>query len=179
MSDDSEHWATEARLNFTEKSLDRFASWVNAADSKIAAVLVLVGIGLNSHLNLWSGVIQLRDAHDSRAWSVAALYWLTLLPAVAALFCVIRSVIPRLTPGEESLAFFGTVAKSTSAQAYRDSLRAQSPNQLADQLAAQTWELARISRQKHKFVRLAVLAVSVFLVMWAISEVVVRQRLAA
>jgi len=168
----NESWPI-AHVEFASQSLDRASRWVQFADAKVGAMLVILGIAfgdLASHARL------LYKAPDSVAapWGEFAAASLFVALATAALtvwFCA-RALTPKLIPGEESIAYFGDVAQAKSAEEFRTQLRGLSDQQLTDHLAAQVWDVSRIAKWKFARVRLAFFFVLLFLAAWALGRVI-------
>lgn len=164
-------WPSEAHVKFATEALDRFSDWIRFADAKAGAVVVVLGLAL-SDLVKRAGAFA--DAgHGASKWGEVATvaFWVAGGLAVATTLLVIMTLFPKATPGEESLAYFGDVAKADSAAAYRETLHALSENQLADHIAAQAWDLSRIAKTKFVRIRYAYGFALGCLVVWALARV--------
>jgi hypothetical protein len=164
-------WPTEAHVKFATEALHRFSDWVRFADAKAGAVIVVLGLALSDLLKR-AGTFS-EAGHSASRWGEVATiaFWVGGSLAVATTVAVIATLLPKANPGEESLAYFGDVAKAESAAEYRRTLHALSEDELADHIAAQAWDLARIAKIKFVRIRYAYAFALGFLVVWAVSRV--------
>lgn len=162
-------WPT-GHVEFVAKSLDRFSDWIRFADAKAGAVLVVIGVALADLLER-AGALTSAANFISR-WGIVATiaFWAGAGLAVATTVSVIAALFPSVKPGEASMAYFGHAAKAETATAYRQTVRGLSESQLADLVAAQAWDLARIARAKFARIRLAYFFALGYLVTWAVAR---------
>src|SRR5690554_5432834 len=114
-----EGWPTEAHIKFAVDSLDRFSDWARFADAKAGAVIVVLGLALSDLLQR-AGPLSAAGLSGSR-WGVVATvgFWVACVLATATTISVIAALFPKATPGEESLAYFGDVARAPTATDFR------------------------------------------------------------
>ncbi len=94
----------DKRIDAAEKNLQRLIDWTERCDNK-AAILLGVAISMTG--------VTLAAASQLEHWT-KALYLLTpaaLLPLVASLVFVYLVIWPRTKPPNDSLVFFGSIAK--------------------------------------------------------------------
>lgn len=163
-------WPTDAHVKFATAALDRFSDWIRFADAKAGAVIVVLGLALSDLLKRAGAFAD--AGHAESAWGEVATvaFWVAGALAVATTVLVILTLFPKATPGEESLAYFGDVAKAGTAAAYRQTLHALTEHQLADHIAAQAWDLSRIAKAKFVRLRYAYALALGFLVAWAVAR---------
>jgi hypothetical protein len=163
-------WPTEAHIRFATEALARFSDWIRFADAKAGAVILVLGLALSDLLNR-AGTFS-AAGHSASKWGEVATiaFWIGGGLAVATTASVIATLFPKTTPGEESLAYFGDVAKAESAGEYRRILHALSEDQLADHVAAQAWDLSRLAKAKFVRIRYAYAFAFCFLVVWAVGR---------
>ncbi|MGH8925553.1 MAG: Pycsar system effector family protein [Acidimicrobiia bacterium] len=162
-------WPT-GHVDFVATSLDRFSDWIRFADAKAGAVLVVIGVALADLLER-AGALTSAATATSRWGAVATIaFWAGGGLAVATTVSVMAALFPSVKPGEASEAHFGHVAEAESPTAYRQTLRGLSESQLADHVAAQAWDLARIATAKFARIRLAYLFALGYLITWAVAR---------
>ena len=163
-------WPGDAHVKFATEALDRFSDWVRFADAKAGAVMVVLGLGLADVVKRAAAFS--RAGHAPSLWGEVATvaFWVSCGLAVATTTAVVKTLFPRVSPGEESLAYFGDVAKADSPAAYRHLLHTLSEDELADHIAAQAWDLSRIARDKFVRIRVAYAFAFGFLVAWVVAR---------
>src|SRR3954447_12414669 len=159
-------------LDFYYRSVDRFADWIKHADAKAGAALVVLGLGLS---DLLDHARELVDAHSEggAGWLATLAFWGACLIAGSVVLRVVRAFFPRLSArGERSVFYFGEIAAAYGSPAeYRAAVEAKSEEDIADEVGAQAWELARIADEKFRQSQAALLWTLIFLVAWAIGRV--------
>lgn len=163
-------WPTEAHVKFATEALERFSDWIRFADAKAGVVLVVLGLALSDLLKRAGAFVDAGLAASAWGEVATVAFWVAGGLAVATTVLVIMTLFPKAAPSEESLAYFGDVAKAGSAAAYRQTLHALSEGQLADHIAAQAWDLSRIAKVKFARIRYAYGFALGFLVAWAVAR---------
>jgi hypothetical protein len=159
-----------AAIDALERTVERFGGWVQFADAKAGAVLVLLGLGLADLLDHASG---LAHAHKLRSdWGnlATALFWLALVCAATVVLEASRALFPRVKARTHSVFFFGSVAEYDSGASYAGVATALTPTEVAVQMADQAWELARIATVKFSRLRTAYWFALAFLTAWALAR---------
>jgi hypothetical protein len=153
-----------------ERTVDRFGGWVQFGDAKAGGVLVLLGLGMTDLLD-HAGLLA--HAHEMRSrWGIVAsvMFWLALASGVIVVVEASRALFPRVKARTHSAFFFGSVAEYESGTSYAAVATRLSPEQVAEQMAEQAWELARIARRKFARTRKAYGVALVFLAAWALAR---------
>jgi hypothetical protein len=162
----------EPPLDFYYRSVDRFADWIKHADAKAGAALVVLGLGLS---DLVDHTRELADAHSDggAGWVATTAFWAACLIAASVVFRVVRAFFPRLAArGERSVFYFGEIAVAFGSPAeYRAAVEAKTDDDVAAEVGAQAWELARIADEKFRQSQAALLWTLLFLAAWAIGRV--------
>jgi Family of unknown function (DUF5706) len=161
---------TETQIEALERTVERFAGWVQFGDAKAGGVLVLLGIGLADLLTHADPLLHAHHRH-SKWGDVATITFIAALAlAVVVVIKVSRALFPRVKPTKDSAFFFGSVSKYPSGAAYTAAFLALSGKDVAEQLGEQAWELARIASRKFAQTRHAYWLVLVFLGAWAVAR---------
>jgi hypothetical protein len=161
---------SERSVEALERTVDRFGGWVQFADAKAGAVLVLLGLGL---ADLLDHAGRLAHAHVLRSdWGDAAtaLFWIALALAAVVVAEASRALFPRVKAKTHSVYFFGSVANYPSGSAFATAVTDLPPAAVAEQMAEQAWELARIATRKFERLRMAYWFALAFLAAWALAR---------
>jgi hypothetical protein len=153
-----------------ERTVDRFATWVQFGDAKAGGVLALLVLGT---ADLIGHAGRLVRAHELRScWGAVAtaFFWIALALAVGVVFEVSRALFPRVRAKTHSVYYFGSVAEYDSGAAYASKTMGLSADEVTQHMAAQAWELARIASRKFQRVRMAYWLVLAFLGAWALAR---------
>src|SRR5215217_473352 len=129
----------EAQKQFLNDTLTRFQQWIQFADAKAAAVLVILGLGITS---LISKAGPLSAAYRlPYKWGdlSTVLFWAACAVAALTVGCVSITLFPRVKPGEPSLAYFGHVSGMT-AKRFEAQVGKLGQEEVNHQLALQAWE---------------------------------------
>lgn len=161
---------SSAHVEFANLALDRFSDWVRFADAKAGAVMVVLGVALSDLLARAGSLADAWQAKSLLGWIATVAFWLACALAALTLSCVVSALFPRVTPREESLAYFGDVAKYEDAGKYRKALLDLPPDRLVDHIFTQAFDLARIARTKFERLRFAYRFVFIFLALWGIAR---------
>jgi hypothetical protein len=160
------------RIDFYEKSVDRFSSWVQFEDAKAGAVLVFLGLGLTDVLGNADTLINAHEKSTSGAIASIA-FWVSIFAAVMAVGFVAYAVWPfTRSPDGDSIYFFKDVAaRDHSLAEYVEDVNSRDDPRLEEDMANQAWTLARIAAVKVKYVTRGFWSVTVFLVAWAVARI--------
>jgi Pycsar effector protein len=161
---------TQGQIEALERTVERFAGWVQFGDAKAAGVLVLLGIAL---ADLLTHADPLVHGHRLRSnWGDVATVAFIAALAVAALVVieVSRALFPRVKATTHSAFFFGSASTYPTGSAYTESFLDLTAKDVADQLGEQAWELARIASRKFERTRHAYWLVLAFLSAWAVAR---------
>jgi hypothetical protein len=158
---------------FIYRSLQASSEWSRFADPKLLGVIVLLGLGLNG---LLGNAGALADAHRTGTvwgWMATLFLWIGLGLAAVTVLAVSMGLFPRLKSRgiEQSLFFFGGIAKYDTASQYEDAVRKLTEAGLQQELARQAWEVAVVAAVKHRWARRAYWCALLFLAAWAISMI--------
>lgn len=144
----------DVRREFAADAQHRFQQWIQFADAKAAAVLVLIGLGT---ADLIKNAKRLSEAFESTssAWGdiATASFWLACTLVAVAVVLVSLSLFPRVKPARKSLAYFGDVASFGSSGAFSTALSKRSAKELQDETNSQVWQLARIASVKFRLLK--------------------------
>jgi hypothetical protein len=157
----------KVKAEFYYKSVERFADWLKYQDTKAAGAAALLGLGL---VNLLENSKSLTTAYQQSppglGWVVTIAFWLAMPVALFALFAIIRVFGPHVIAHEDSLYFWGTVAKYSDPSIYRKAVQETDPEDLVGQVGGQAWQLAAITAQKTRWVKVAYRAALSFAFLW-------------
>jgi hypothetical protein len=161
---------TQGQIEVLERTVERFAGWVQFGDAKAAGVLLLLGIGL---ADLLTHADPLLHAHRLRSdWGDVATF--TFLAALALAVLVVievsRALFPRVKATTHSAFFFGSASTYPTGSAYTASFLGLRAKDIAEQLGEQAWELARIATRKFERTRHAYWLALAFLTAWAVAR---------
>ena len=166
-----------AQQAFLDKAYTAASEWARFADPKVLGVFVFLGLGA---ANLVSRAAQLWSAGDEGTWGfVAAAAFLggCVAAGITVLFATFV-LFPKLQPGgkkpperQESLFYFGDVARFHNAKAYAAEVREQSADALLDDLAGQVWAVSEVAANKHYWAQRSYLTAVVFLGCRALARV--------
>lgn len=164
----------DEQLDFLEDAQRRFQSWIQLADAKAGAVLVILGLMAT---NLISKSDRLSRAVDAPSgWGTVATwaFWLACVAAAVSVVLVSLALFPRTKAKTKSLAFFANVATYKTAADYLDAVKKKDVAGLRKETANQVWELARVASWKFAFLKRAYFATLIFLVLAAAARVALR-----
>lgn len=162
------------QLAFLEDAQRRFQSWIQLADAKAGAVLVLIGLMAT---NLISKSDRLSRAVDSPSgWGTVSTtcFWLACLTGAVSVVLVSLALFPRTRASTKSLGFFADVAAYETATDYLRALKQKDSAGLRVETANQVWELSRVARWKFTFLKRSYIAAIVFLVLVAAARIALR-----
>lgn len=170
MSGESQKRVDE-QMHFLEDAQRRFQSWIQLADAKAGAVLVIIGL-MATHLISKSSRLTSAD-EASNGWGDVAKwsFWLACLVAAATVVLVSLALFPRTRARTTSLAFFASVAAYATAEDYLDTVKKKDAAGLRRETANQVWELARVARWKFAFLQRAYYAALGFLLLAVLARV--------
>jgi hypothetical protein len=154
---------------FLSEALTRFQQWIQFADAKAGAVLVILGLGVASLIDKAG---NLSDAYRLPSqWGDLAtlLFWAACAAAAATVVCVSIALFPRVKPGEPSLAYFGHVA-TMSSKKFETEIGKLGQDELNHHLALQAWELARVAYTKYRWLKPSYWLVVLFLVLYVMAR---------
>lgn len=137
-----------ARLQTMQWLVERQLGWIGSADSKIAVVIAIDTAMMAALGTAYS------SAKIVCAWANALSIAASIL-VIIAMGCAAVSLLPRTNGPKGSLLFFGTVAKSASAD-YVSAILNATPDQLLNDFALQVHRNAEIAAVKHLWVRRSV-----------------------
>lgn len=166
---------SRVHVEFAKAALDRFSDWVRFADTKAGAVMVVLGIALSDLLTRAGSLTSVGQARSGWAYATLIAFWIAIGAVVATVTCVVKVLFPKVSPSEESLAFFGDVAKHKTASKYREALLSLPEEKLADHLMSQAFDLVSIAQEKFRWTRWAYVSVFAFLVAWALARLALAQ----
>jgi hypothetical protein len=161
---------TQGQIEALERTVERFAGWVQFGDAKAGGVLVLLGIGL---ADLLTHADPLVHAHRLRStWGdvATAAFIASLALAVLVVIEISRALFPRVKATTHSAFFFGSASAYPTGSAYTAAFLGLTAEDVAAQLGEQAWELARIAGRKFERTRHAYWLVLGFLVAWAVAR---------
>jgi hypothetical protein len=161
---------SETQIEALERTVERFAGWVQFGDAKAGGVLVLLGIGLADLLTHADPLLHAHRLH-SKWGDVATITFIAALAlAVVVVIKVSRALFPRVKATTHSAFFFGSASNYPTGAAYTAAFLALTANEVAEQLGEQAWELARIANGKFAHTRHAYWLVVAFLSAWAVAR---------
>lgn len=167
MSDDE---ILSVRIRTETESLDRINGWINNADTRVGGLLAF---DLASLAFLGTQAGQIREAVEQAGVSAEAGLALTPLglygaSLIVALYLSFRVLHPDIQPREQSLLFFGSIAKMRLAD-FKAKVKARTPKEMEDDLLEQVHTNSTIAQAKFASLRAAVLWSLCALVWWAVT----------
>jgi hypothetical protein len=157
----------KGKAEFYYKSVERFADWLKYQDTKAAGAAALLGLGM---VNLLENSKSLTSAYQQSpselGWVVTIAFWLAIPVALFALFAIIRVFGPHVIAHEDSLYFWGNVAKYANPSSYKKAVQETNPPDLVGQVASQAWQLAAITAKKTRWVKVGFWAALAFAFLW-------------
>lgn len=161
---------TQSQIEALERTVERFAGWVQFGDAKAAGVLVLLGIALADLLTHADPLVHAHRLRSSWGDVATVMFIAALALAVLVVIEVSRALFPRVKATTHSAFFFGSVSTYPTGSAYTASFLDLTAQDIADQLGEQAWELARIASRKFERTRRAYWLVLAFLTAWAMAR---------
>jgi hypothetical protein len=162
---------SEIHRQFLTEALTRFQGWIQFADAKAGAVLVILGLGIASLVGK-AGPLSAAYTLPYQWGDLATLlFWASCAAAATTVACVSIALFPRVEPGEPSLAYFGHVSHMT-AKKFEAEVSKRGQEELNHQLALQVWELARVAKTKFKWLKISYSLVVIFLVLYFTARLV-------
>lgn len=161
---------SEDHVDFVVDAQHRFQQWIQFADAKAGAVLVILGLGL---ADLISRSGSLSEAYkQTSCWGTLASwsFWLACAAATMTVVTVSISLFPRLKHDRESLGYFGDVGNYKSSAAYITALRKAPASDLFEMNASQVWQLGRIASLKLRLLRISYWFVVGFLALLVVAR---------
>ena len=152
---------TEQRIKILESSLDRLLSWINSANSATNFLFTITTAML--------GVIALL-ASDIKNWSVGS-FVITVITTILLLTSLLMSLLiyfPRTKGPEDSLIFFGGIAKKEIGQFEEAILELKEKDYITD-LIHQCHRNAEIAFVKYTWFKRAMLLLFLSALPWVIS----------
>jgi len=161
---------TQGQIEALERTVERFAGWVQFGDAKAAGVLVLLGVGLADLLTHADPLLHAHRLHSNWGDVATVAFIAALALAVLVVIEVSRALFPRVKATAHSAFFFGSASGYPTGSAYTASFLDLTAKDVADQLGEQAWELARIASRKFEHTRHAYWLVLAFLTVWAVAR---------
>lgn len=175
-----QHEQDYEQYNAYSQLLDRNSQWIGVADTKVGVILgFLLATFPVFMAPVLPVVLKIVKAipHDAPFWmylpavGFIALLLLFLITALLTLVHVLMTLTPRLTrQGKPGLIFFGDIA-SQEYQQWQRQMLALDPQMLALQVLEQVYVTACIADRKHKYVRLAIRALVVTIVLGIVLSI--------
>jgi len=163
---------------FFEKVLTAAGEWSRFADPKVLGVFVFLGLGVSNLIKVADKLWEAHHDHNVGGWLATGGFVAACAFAVLAVLFASIALFPQLRPGgkkgkagAKSVFFFDHVAGFDSAADYERAVLKKSPNELRSDIASQTWAVARVAANKHRWARKAYVFAVLFLVAWATARI--------
>lgn len=141
-----------------ERQLDRIQSFIPRIDSRVSAIFAITS-GQLAVAILNVGI------DDLKAWWVAIPCVVYIAMALFAIYNLYRCIHPNLLGGQNSLIYFGEIAKLREAE-YVEKLTLCSDESLRKDLTCQIWRNSEIVAEKYKYLRRASSVTMIALLPW-------------
>ena len=164
----------EDHLEFLEDAQRRFQSWIQLADAKAGAVLVIIGLMATNLISKSDRLSRAADATSEWGTVAAWCFWGACLAAAVSVVLVSLALFPRTKATTKSLAFFANVSNYKNADAYLDAVKKKDAAGLRKETANQVWELSRVATWKFAFLKRSYAATVAFLILTAASRIALR-----
>jgi hypothetical protein len=161
-----------------QQALASASEWARFADPKALGVLVILGLSVSDLLDHANALVHAHRTHHFWAWVATGGFYAACVLAACTVAAVSIALFPRLglwrkkeeTHPRGSLYYFGGIAEFKTAADYEAALRVKTPEQLGSDLARQTYEVAKVTRRKHRWAQRAYVVVILFLFCWAAAR---------
>lgn len=157
---------TSERLKYAQWLFEKNLAWIAQVEVKVA-VVISIDIGMVSAV-----AAAYTTAQNKTVWAILLSVFFGIA-VVSGLICSAVVVRPQTDGPKSSFVFFGRIAEG-SRSTYSDKLKSASDDELLHDLSEQIHRNAEISRDKHHWVRLAIIWSFVSGVFWmaAVSQLV-------
>lgn len=143
-----------------ERQLDRIQSFIPRIDSRVSAIFAITS-GQLAIAILNVGI------DDLKAWWVVLPCVAYIAMALYSIYNLYRCIHPNLLGGQNSLIYFGEIAKLREAE-YIEKLTSCSAEMFRKDLTCQIWRNSEIVAEKYKYLRRASSVTMVALLPWII-----------
>lgn len=148
--------ATEA----LERQLDRIQSFIPRIDSRVSAIFAITS-GQLAIAILNVGI------NDLKAWWIAIPCVTYVVMALSSIYNLYRCIHPNLLGGQNSLLYFGEIAKLREAE-YIEKMSICTDETFRKDLTCQIWRNSEIVAEKYKYLRRASSTTMIALIPWII-----------